>query len=127
RELGRKLDALRLAARELRRRLTQPDVAQPDVSQGPQLVQDLGYVLEHFRRLLHRHVQNVGDGVAAELHLLHLARVAGPVTYLARDVDVRQEVHLDLDDPVALTGLTAAALDVEREAAGPVAADLCPR
>ena len=40
---------------------------------------------------------------------------------LARHVDVRQEVHLDLLDAVALAGLAAAALDVEREAAGRVA------
>jgi hypothetical protein len=33
-------------------------------------------------------------------------------------------VHLDLDDAVALAGLAAAALDVEREAAGLVAARL---
>src|SRR5205807_2570880 len=35
--------------------------------------------------------------------------------------DVRQEMHLDLDLAVALAGLTAAAPDVEREAAGLVA------
>src|SRR3712207_1698673 len=41
---------------------------------------------------------------------------------LARDVDVGQEVHLDLDLPVAAAHLAAAALDVEREAPGLVAA-----
>ena len=34
RELGRQLDALRLAARELRRRLTHLDVAQPDLGRS---------------------------------------------------------------------------------------------
>ena len=43
---------------------------------------------------------------------------------VAGDVDVGQEVHLDLDDAVALAGLAAAALDVEGEAAGLVAARL---
>src|SRR5690606_33675485 len=43
---------------------------------------------------------------------------------VALDVDVGQEVHLDLDDAVALARLAAAALDVEREAAGAVAARL---
>src|SRR5439155_11622727 len=33
-----------------------------------------------------------------------------------RDVDVGQEVHLDLDLPVAAADLAAPALDVEREA-----------
>ncbi len=39
-------------------------------------------------------------------------------------VDVGQEVHLDLDDAVALAGLAAPALDVEREAARRIAARL---
>ena len=40
------------------------------------------------------------------------------LTGIALDVDVGKEVHLDLDDAVPLAGLTAAALDVEGEAAG---------
>ncbi len=43
---------------------------------------------------------------------------------LARHVHVGQEVHLDLDRAVALARLAAAALDVEREPARLVAADL---
>src|SRR5207302_10110858 len=53
-----------------------------------------------------------------------LAVVALALADVAGDVDVGQEVHLDLDDAVALAGLAAAALDVEREAAGLVAARL---
>jgi hypothetical protein len=34
---------------------------------------------------------------------------------LAGDIDVGQEVHLDLDDAIALAGLAAPALDVEAE------------
>ena len=59
-----------------------------------------------------------------ELHLQRLAVVALALADLARDVDVGQEVHLDLDDAVALAGLAAAALDVEGEAARLVAARL---
>jgi len=47
-----------------------------------------------------------------------------PLQTFAGDVDVGQEVHLDLDDAVALAGLAAAALDVEREAPGLIAARL---
>ena len=56
--------------------------------------------------------------------LERLAVVALALADVAGDVDVGQEVHLDLDDAVALAGLAAAALDVEREAAGLVAARL---
>jgi hypothetical protein len=54
--------------------------------------------------------------------LERLAVVALALAHLARDIDVRQELHLDLEDPVALAVLAAAALDVEREAARGVAA-----
>ena len=60
----------------------------------------------------------------AVLHLQRLAVVALALADVAGDVDVGQEVHLDLDDAVALAGLAAAALDVEREAARLVAARL---
>ena len=56
------------------------------------------------------------------LDLERLAVVAPALALLARHVDVRQEVHLDRDDAVALAGFASAALDVEREAAGLVAA-----
>ena len=48
--------------------------------------------------------------------------VAASVADLAEDVDVGKEVHLDAALAVALAGLAAAALDVEGEAAGLVAA-----
>src|SRR5699024_12014292 len=43
---------------------------------------------------------------------------------LAGDVDVREEVHLDLDEAVAGAGLAPAAPDVEAEPAGAVAPGL---
>ena len=73
-------------------------------------------------RLLDRHVEHVGDRLALEADVQRLAVVALAVALLARDVDVRQEVHLDLDLAVAAADLAAAALDVEREAARLVAA-----
>src|SRR5690606_32446411 len=66
----------------------------------------------------------VGNAAALVAHLQRLPVVAPPLADLARDVDVGKEVHLDLDQPVALAGLAAAALDVEGETAGAIAADL---
>src|SRR5213079_2558313 len=48
--------------------------------------------------------------------LERLPVVARALARLARDVDVGQEVHLDLDLPVALARLAAPAAHVEREA-----------
>ena len=79
-------------------------------------------MLEERQRLLDRHVEHVGDALALEAHLERLAVVALAVALLARDVDVGQEVHLDLDLAVAAADLAAPALDVEAEAARLVAA-----
>jgi hypothetical protein len=73
--------------------------------------------LEELDALLDRHVEHVGDRLALELDLQRLAVVALALADVAGDVDVGQEVHLDLDDAVALAGLAAPALDVEREPA----------
>jgi hypothetical protein len=74
---------------------------------------------EEVERLLDRHLEHVGDRAALVVDLQRLAVVALARADLARDVDVRQELHLDLEDPVALAVLAAAALDVEAEAPGP--------
>src|SRR5206468_2344897 len=57
-----------------------------------------------------------------ERHFQGLAIVAFDLADIAGNVDVGQKMHLDLDHSVALAGLAASALDVEREAAGLVAA-----
>ena len=78
-------------------------------------------MLEELQGLLDGHVQDVGDRAALEADLQRLAVVALAVALFAGDVDVRQEVHLDLDLPVAAADLAAPALDVEAEAARLVA------
>ena len=124
RQLLGELDALRLAARQRGGLLADVDVAEADARQRLQLVADRRHRLEELGALLHRHVEHVGDRLVLELHLQRLAVVALALADVAGDVHVGQEVHLDLDDAVALAGLAAPALDVEREAARLVAARL---
>ncbi len=122
-ELGRELDPLGLAARQRRGRLAEMDVAETDLGQDLELrghVRDRGEDLE---RLLDRHLEDVGDRAALVVDLERLAVVALALAHLARDVDVGEELHLDLEDPVALAVLAPPALDVEAEATGLVAAD----
>src|SRR5215210_4875670 len=121
-QLRGQLDPLRLAARQRRRGLAEPHVVEPDVVQRLDAALDLRDVGEELERLLDRHVEHVGDRLALEADVQRLAVVALAVALLARHVDVREEVHLDLDLAVAAADLAAAALDVEREAAGLVAA-----
>src|SRR5581483_9019457 len=123
-QLRRELHALRLAAREGRRGLAELHVVEPDVVERLQAPADLRDLREEAERLLDGHLEDVRDRLALEAHLERLAVVPAAVARLARDVDVRQEVHLDLDLAVALARLAAAAAHVEREPAGLVAADL---
>src|SRR5580704_10938843 len=83
-------------------------------------------MLEEHRRFVDGHLEHIRDALAAELHLERLAVVATPLADLAGHVDVREEVHLDLDHAVARACLAASARHVEGEAARFVPADLRP-
>ena len=114
------LDALRLAARERGRRLAELDVAEARRRcRVSQLVAD-----RPARASKNSSASStvMSSTSAIDLPLVadlqRLAVVALALADVAGDVDVGQEVHLDLDDAVALAGLAAAALDVEAEAAG---------
>ena len=121
-QLERELHALRLAAGERGRRLAERDVAEADVEQRRELARDRGHRLEERVRLLDRHREHFVDVLALVADLERLAVVALAVADVARHVDVGQEVHLDLDQAVALARLAAPALHVEREASRAVAA-----
>src|SRR5262249_24047041 len=122
RQLLGELDALRLAAGKRSRLLADMDVIEADAVQEFERLAHPRHRLEEVQRLLHRHVEYVGDRFAAKQDFQRLAVVALALADVAGDVDVGQEVHLDPDYAVALAGLAAAALDVEREAARLVAA-----
>src|SRR5690606_12585117 len=125
-ELGGQLDALRLTAGEGGAALPEAHVPEADVDEGAQVPGDLPGGGEEVRGLRDRHVEDLGDGLALVVDLERLAVVPRAVAHLARDVDVRQELHLALERAVTLTGLAAPALDVEREPGQLVAAPLGP-
>src|SRR6202042_3934141 len=112
-ERGGELDALCLTARQRRRGLPQPHITEPDVVQRLYSPVDLGDVREELTRLLDRHLQNLGDVLPLEAHLERLPVVALAVALLARHVNVRQEVHLDLDLPIPSAHLAPSTLDIE--------------
>ena len=105
-------------------RLPEPQVAQADFGQShADLVNGRGGAEEH-DRLVDRQAQDIGDVEAFVGNLQGLAVIAAPAAGLAGHIDGRQEMHLDLDEAVALAFLAPAALDVEAEPAGAVAPDL---
>ena len=100
------------------------DVAEADAGQRFQLVADRRHGLEELGPFFHGHVEDVGDRLVLEGDGERFAIVALALAFLAGDVDVGEEVHLDLDNAVALALGAAPALDVEGKAAGVVAARL---
>ena len=64
------------------------------------------------------HVENVGDRLALESDLEGFAVVAPALADIALDVDVGQEMHLDLDQAVALAGFAAPALTLNENRPG---------
>src|SRR5215469_17660245 len=98
------------------------DIVEADADQRLERVSHARDRLEELGGFLDGHVEHVGDALALEQDLERLAIVALALADVAGDVDIRQKVHLDLDDAVALAGLAAAAFDVEGETSGLVAA-----
>ena len=70
-------------------------------------------MVKELQRLLHRHVQHLIDILPLIVNLQRLAVVPLAMADLAGYIDIRQEVHLNLDDAVPAAGLAASALDIE--------------
>ena len=81
-------------------------------------------MLEKFYRIIDRHVQNLSDILLLVVNFQSLAIIAGAVADLTGHIDVRQEVHLNLDNPITRAGLTTTALDIKAETPLLVAANL---
>ena len=114
--------ALGLAAGEGGGGLAEADVGQADFDQHLQFARNGGDGVKEFAGVFDGHVQHFADVLAFVFHFQGFAVVAFAVADVAGDVDIGQEVHFHLDHTVALAGFAAAALDVEAEAAGLVAA-----
>ena len=123
-QLGRQLHPLRLAAAKGCALLAQLEVAQADFRKRRARVANLGERAKKCHRLVHGHVEHVGDVAALVVDLKRLAVVAPAVARLAGHVHRRQKVHFDFQHTSALAFFATPALDVEAEPAGTVAAYL---
>ena len=117
-QLARKLHALGFTAGQRGRRLAELDVIQSDIMQRLQRPPDLRMVFEMDERLLHVHVEHVGDALSLEANLQRLLVEAVSLADGAGDPDVGEEIHLQLVRAVPFARLAATARHVEREAAG---------
>ena len=113
RKLGCELHSLRLTAGERRARLAEHDVAEADIIQRIELCLELREVFKECACLLDCHVENIADVLALVAHLECFAVISLALAYVAGNIYIRQEVHLDFLHTVTLTGLAPAALDVK--------------
>ena len=112
----RQLDALRFAAGERGGGLPQVNVAEADIAQRLQLRLNLRNVRQE-RAPLRPSIPAGRRWSGLCTSPAGFVVVAAAAADIAGDVHVRQEIHLDALQPVALAGLAAAALHVEAEAA----------
>src|SRR5690606_38193501 len=126
-ELKRELDTLRLAAGARGGGLAEREVTETDGVERFEAVHDFRYVAKKHAGVAHGHVEHVGDGVAVKEDFERLAVEALALAAGTRRVGVGHELHVELDDAVALAAFATAAAHVEGEAAALVATDLGER
>ena len=107
------LDALRFATRKRGGLLPDLDISQPDALQSQHFITHHRHGLKKFGGFVDRHVQNIGNAFVFEAHFKRFAVIALAVATVALDIDIRQKVHFDFNDPVALAGFAAPAFHVE--------------
>ena len=117
-------DALGFAARECGSALSQLDIPQTDVDQGLEPTLDLGDVAKVLQRLIHVHVQDIGNVLALVANLEGFAVEAGALAQVAAHPNVGQKVHLYLFLTVPLAGLATPTFDIEAKPSRLVAACL---
>src|SRR5205814_4416329 len=122
RELVGELDSLRLAAGDGRRGLAELQVAHSELVQDAQLEGDQRHVREEARGVLDRHVEHLGDRLAAVADLERLLVEASALASLAENLDLGHELERGGDQATAGADLAAATLVVEAEAPDRVAA-----
>ena len=118
RQVRRDLDALRLSARQRRRRLAEPQVAEPDLVEHLQAPQHFRRAAEEGQRLADGEVEHLMNRTAAVPDFEHLRLEPLAVALIAGHEDVGEKLHLDADFAFALARFAAAAGHVEREVTG---------
>src|ERR1700761_2858126 len=101
-QLGGELDALRLPSGELGRRLAEPDVAQPDLTQHAQRPGNCVIAFEELEGGIDSHRQHVRDRLVADLDLERLRIVARSLAGRAWRVDAGKKKKLDANVALAL-------------------------
>ncbi len=111
----RQLHALRLAAAQRRRTLSEAHIPQSNLIQHRKLIDDLRMTCKINQRFTHCHTENFVDVLALVLHLKNGRFVTRSVAFLARQFHVREKLHLDRNRSIAFAHIATSTRNVERE------------
>ena len=142
REVLGELQPLRLAARERRHRLAEPQVAETDCRERREGPLDVGAPGEEVESVVDGHLEDVGDGAGraadavgmpggvvgwANSHVEHFVSIPAAVAVGAAQVHVAQELHLDVLEAVSGAARASTIAGVEAERPRRVSALDCDR
>ena len=110
-DLAGQFETLSLPARQGVDGLPEPQIAETDRGQHLEGLRDLATVRKKAQGLRYRHGEDIRDGFSAISNVKQRRSKTSAAAGAALDIDVREKLHLDLLEPLALAGLaTAAAL-----------------
>ena len=112
-KLCRQLDTLRLASGQLCGRLAQLDIGKSHFVQCVDLPCDGRNIFEELRSFLHGHIQNIKNALSFIFDIQCLSIITFSAANFARNIHIRKEMHLDLNNTVAAAGLASSAFYVE--------------
>ena len=121
-QLFRQFDTLCLTAGQGRGLLANAHIAQPHTKHRLQLVPDKRHSLEILHTFFNCHIKDIRYRFVSPCYFQSFAIISFALAGITGDIDIRQKMHLNLDDAVSLTSFTTPAFHIEAEPAGGIAA-----
>src|SRR5882724_3633855 len=115
RQFGCEFYPLRFAAGKSGGGLAQPKITEPHIQHRVQFIRHARNISEKTCRLVHGQIEHIGNVLSFISDFERLAIVASTMTHFALDINVRQKVHFDFDQPAALAVFAATTFDIEAE------------
>ena len=103
------------------------DVTKSNLNKGIHFFTNRRHCLKKLLRVLYCHVQNISYTLAFEFDFKSFPIVSRPLAGFTSDINIRQEMHFNLDYAVSLTGFATSPFDVEAKASGLISACFCFR
>src|ERR1017187_2992433 len=115
--MAREFQTLRFAAAQRRHGLTKFHIAETNGAQRFEDAQDIIMAGKKLARLVGGHFEDIGNGLAVDLHLEHNAAIPLPIAVGATQIDVAEELHLDVLETIPAARRAASFAGIETKCA----------